>query len=100
VRMSVSDSLVEGNSIYGVDVYSVSGSTSEAAVSRTLFTRNAAGLRATGVGGKAIVSGSTFVLNDTGIWQGTGAVVETAGNNTVRANTNAVTGATTPVGTM
>jgi hypothetical protein len=70
-RLAVADTVIESSEIVGVEVFSISGSVAQAAVSRSTFTRNGAGVSALGAGTHATVSRSTFTLGDTGLRQGT-----------------------------
>jgi hypothetical protein len=101
-RLDVTDSVVSGNPGYGISVGVAGGSTSEGTVANSLIAGNSggSGLRAVGPGAKLVVSGNTVTYNGTGLYLGSGGVIESAGNNTVRNNTTNANGTLTTFSNM
>jgi hypothetical protein len=84
----VTRSVVESNSQYGVTGYSVIGGTATLMVSDSTLVANAVAVRSAGTGGGTVtIRNNTITHNDTGLSQFPGAVLESAGGNTLQANT-------------
>jgi len=97
VRLEVIDSEASANS-YGVVATSVSAGLAQANVSSSLITRNDTfGLVASGGSVTLTAGGNTVTHNGVGLYQDSGAVFESAGDNIVRQNFTATAGTITTV---
>jgi hypothetical protein len=96
-RLFVIDSVMEsGNSLGAGAQVAVAGGTAVATVTNSLVVGNFVGVRAYGAGATVTASGNTLSQNGTGMQNASGAILESAGNNSNR-DTNS--GTITLVGT-
>ena len=100
VKLSVRDSRIVRNSSSSVVATSDNGSSVSLTASNNMVSNNVYGLVAAGAGAKVISTGNTVTGNTSGGFINSGAVFESAGNNTVRDNGPASAGTITAVGTQ
>jgi hypothetical protein len=100
-RLSVTRSVMESNTQFGFTGYSVAGGTATLMLSDSTLVANGVAVRSAGTGGGTVtVRNNTITHNDTGLLQLFSGVLESAGGNTVQANTFNTGGAITPVPTL
>jgi hypothetical protein len=100
VELNLRDSVASRNK-FGVFATSYTGGTSLARVSSSLISGNTdEGFRASGSGAKMVVSGNKVTDNDTGLLQGSSAVFQSTGDNTVTDNGTATSGTITSLANM
>jgi hypothetical protein len=101
--LDVSESRIEGSlgaGTTGVQVYAAAAATAFASVNSTVVSGTESAVVSVGaVTTKVFVSGSTINGNFNGLTQFDPAILESAGNNNVRNNTNNTVGTVTNVGT-
>ncbi len=99
VELNIKDSVGSRNSI-GAYANAVSGTVLVRA-SNSLWSGNTgSGLRAIGSGAKLVTSGNTVTDNGTGLYQGSSAVFQSTGDNTLSDNFTATAGTITGLATM
>jgi len=102
--LDVSESRIEGSlgaGTTGVQVYAAATATAFASVNSTVVSGTESAVVSTGAATtKVFVSGSTINGNFNGLAQYDPSILESAGNNNVRNNTNNTVGTVTNVGTM
>ena len=86
LKLSVRDSRIVSNSSVGLAAQSDAGAATSLYASNNMVSNNATGLAAQGAGAKVISSGNTVTGNTGNGFYNSGAVFESAGNNTVRDN--------------
>ncbi|CAG0966073.1 hypothetical protein BURK2_01006 [Burkholderiales bacterium] len=84
-RVMVSDSLLSGNSAFGVQAYAAAGA-AYASVRGSQFAENYMGMEVSGVGATLVASDNGVVANSYGLVQGSSGVLESAQDNEVRSN--------------
>jgi hypothetical protein len=88
VRVSVRDSRVVRNSQFGLAAASIGTGVVTLSASNNIVSNNGSGIEAQGdAGAKVFVSGNTITTNAVGMRTNNVAVIESAGNNTIRGNT-------------
>ena len=86
LKLSVRDSRIVSNSSVGLYAQSNSGAAASLTASNNMVSNTVYGLFAAGAGAKIISTGNTVTGNTSGGFINSGAVFESAGNNTVRDN--------------
>jgi len=100
LKLSVRDSRIVRNSNYGLSVTSGAGAAASLTASNNMVSNNATGLGAFNAGAKVISSGNTVTGNANAGFYNSGAVFESAGNNTVRDNGGPNVGTITAIATQ
>jgi Right handed beta helix region len=101
LKVSIRDSRVVRNAGNGLNARSFSGAAVTVSASNNIISNNSGtGVAAFSPGAKMIASGNTVTGNNGVGLVNSGAVIESAGNNTVRGNAAEVSGTITTVGNL
>lgn len=90
-RLDIRDSVVSGNAAAGIYA-TASGGTARMSVSTSLISGNSSGFYAVGTGATITAGGNTVTHNKTGFYQDSSAIIESTGDNIVRGNTTDTNG--------
>ena len=100
VKVSIRDSRLVRNALWGTDAYSTAGAAVTLSLSNNIVSNNAYGIGSLSAGGKVVASGNTVTDNSISGLYNSGGLLESAGNNTVRNNGTNTSGTITTVGTL